>query len=103
MGIALEGVRVTGVLRSLTIPAWAFIVLICHGHLRLNSLIGGREEDDLAVGGLGHGLHSFEVSDLHGRSRRQDVGSLSHQLGGFDFGAGSDNLGLSDTLALSSH
>lgn len=47
-----------------------------------------RQKDDLAVGGLGHRLHSLEVSDLHGRSRAQDVGSLSHEFGGFNLETG---------------
>ncbi len=49
-----------------------------------HGLVGGRQEDDLAVGALGHGLHGLEVPDLHGRRRRQDVGSLAHELGRFD-------------------
>lgn len=51
---------------------------------RTHSLVGSRQEDDLAVGGLGHGLHSFEVTDLHGGSGAQDVGGLAHQLGRLD-------------------
>lgn len=43
-----------------------------------------RQKDDLAVGRLGHSLHSLEVTDLHGWRRTQDVGGLAHQLGGFD-------------------
>jgi hypothetical protein len=27
----------------------------------------GRQKDDLGVCGFGHGLHGFEVSDLHSR------------------------------------
>lgn len=52
----------------------------CASHV----LSGTRQENDLAVGGLGHGLHGFEITDLHGGSRAEDVGSLAHQLGGFD-------------------
>ena len=48
-------------------------------------------------------MHSFEVSDLHSWSGRQNVGSLTHQLGGLDFGACSNDLGFSGTLALRSH
>ena len=36
------------------------------GLLTRHCLVGGRQEDDLAVGRLGHGLHSLEVADLHG-------------------------------------
>jgi|SRR5690242_1095760 len=32
----------------------------------------------LRVGGLCHCLHSLEVSDLHGGSRRQNISGLSH-------------------------
>ena len=42
----------------------------------LHSLVHRRQEDDLAVGSLGHGLHGFEVSDLHGGSRGENIGSL---------------------------
>lgn len=44
-------------------------------------LAGAGQEDDLAVGRLGHGLHGLEVTDLHGRCRAENVGGLSHQLG----------------------
>jgi hypothetical protein len=44
----------------------------------LQILVRAGQEDDLAVGRLGHGLHSFEVSNLHGGGRAQDIGSLSH-------------------------
>lgn len=53
---------------------------LAHGH----GLVRSRKEDNFAVGGLGHGLHSLEVSDLHGRGGAEDVGGLAHQLGGFD-------------------
>ena len=46
-----------------------------------HGLVGGGQEDDLAVGRLGHGLHGLEVADLHGGSGREDVGSLAHELG----------------------
>ena len=62
-----------------------------------------RQEDDFAVGRFRHRLHSFQVSDLHRRRRAQDVGSLAHELRGFDFGAGGDDLGFSDPLRLGGH
>lgn len=49
-----------------------------------HGLVRRGQEDDLAVGGLGHRLHSLEVADLHSRSRREDVGGLTHKLGGLD-------------------
>lgn len=45
---------------------------------------GAWQEDDLAVGGLSHSLHSFEVADLHSRSRTENVGGLPHQFGRFN-------------------
>lgn len=50
----------------------------------VEGLAVARQKDDLAVGRLGHSLHSLEVADLHGWRRTQDVGGLAHQLGGFD-------------------
>lgn len=106
-------------------------LLVLHSRLngtRTHGLVGSRQEDDLAVGRLSHGLHSLEVADLHGRSRAEDVGSLTHQLGRFDlyftfalacnkklvgYGRGitrdaylclgSNNLAFTNSLALSSH
>ena len=40
---------------------------------------------------------------MHGGSGTQDVGGLSHELGGLDFGASGNDLALSDPLALGSH
>ena len=40
---------------------------------------------------------------MHRRRRAQDVGSLAHELRGFDFGAGGDDLGFSDPLRLGGH
>lgn len=68
-----------------------------------HGLIGRRQEDDLAVSALGHGLHSLEVPNLHGRRARENVSSLAHQLRGFDLGLGRNDLGLSNTLALGGH
>lgn len=79
-------------------------MLQCRVHgVGSNGLVVGRQEDDLAVSSLGHGLHCLEVSDLHGRSRAQDIGRLSHEFGGFDFGTGSNDLGFTDSLGLSGH
>ena len=71
--------------------------------LLLHSLIGSRQENNLAVGRLGHGLHGLEVPDLHGGRGGEDVGGLAHELGGLDLGAGGDDFGLADSLALSGH
>lgn len=68
-----------------------------------HGLVGGGQEDDLAVRRLGHCLHGLEVADLHGRGRRQNVGGLAHELGGLDLGLGGDNLGFTQTGALGSH
>ena len=54
------------------------------GAAHVHGLVGGGQEDDLAVGRLGHGLHGLEVADLHGGRGAQNVGGLAHQLGGFD-------------------
>ena len=48
-------------------------------------------------------MHGLEVPDLHGRRRAQDVGGLAHELRGFDFCAGGDDLGFSDPLRLGGH
>ena len=40
---------------------------------------------------------------MHRRRRAQDVSSLAHELRGLDFGAGGDDLGLSDPLRLGGH
>ena len=68
-----------------------------------NGLVGGWQEDDLTVSRLSHSLHGFEISDLHSWCRAENVGSLSHELGGFDFSTGSDDLGFTDTLGLCGH
>lgn len=61
----------------------ALAVAVGFRELRLHGLVLRGQEDDLAVGRLGHGLHGLEVSDLHGRGAGQDVGGLAHELGGF--------------------
>lgn len=71
--------------------------------LLLHRLVRGRQENDLAVGRLGHGLHCLEVADLHGRSRGQNVGRLAHQFGGFNLSTGRDDLALTNPLGLSGH
>lgn len=73
------------------------------GELLLHRLVRGRQENDLAVSRLGHGLHCLQVADLHGRRRRQNVGSLTHQLGGFHLSTGRDDLALTNALRLSGH
>lgn len=65
--------------------------------------IRSRQEDNLRVSTLSHRLHSLKVSDLHGRSRAENISSLSHQLCRLDFGARGNDLGFSDTLGLGSH
>ena len=71
--------------------------------LLLHRLVGGREEDDLAVGRLGHGLHGFEVADLHRGRAAEDVGRLAHQFGAFDLGARGDDFALADAFRLRGH
>ena len=61
------------------------------------------QENDLAVGALGHGLHRLQVSDLHGRRTAQDIGRLAHQFRALDLGARGDDFGFSDPLALRGH
>lgn len=51
------------------VGAGSFACCVCLGERRLNGLVLRREEDDLGVGGLGHGLHGFQVADLHGWCR----------------------------------
>lgn len=46
------------------------------GSLLHHRLVHCRQEDDLAISRLGHGLHGFEVANLHSRGGREDVGSL---------------------------
>ena len=48
-------------------------------------------------------MHGFEVADLHSGSGGENVGGLSHELGRFDLGLGSNDLGFTDTLALGGH
>lgn len=75
----------------------------CPGELLLHGLVLRWQEDNLGVCRLGHLLHRLEVPDLHGRRAAQDIGGLPHQLGGFDLGAGRNDLGLTGTLALRGH
>lgn len=62
-----------------------------------------RQENDLRVRTLRHRLHGLKVSDLHSRSRTEDISSLPHQLRTLDLGTCGDNLGFSDTLGLCGH
>ena len=61
------------------------------------------QKDDLAVCALRHRLHSLQIPNLHSRSARQNISSLSHQFSGLDFGACGDDLGFSDALGLGGH
>lgn len=83
-----RGVRATSLASLLSV---SLADSLAHGH----GLVRSRKEDNLAVGGLGHGLHSLEVSDLHGRGGAEDIGGLAHQLGGFDLWNVSANSALS--------
>lgn len=78
-------------------------MLLSKRKLLRHRLTRSRQENDLAVCSLSHRLHSFQVSDLHSRSRREDIGGLSHQFGALDFGAGLDDLCLTGSLALGGH
>jgi hypothetical protein len=57
----------------------------------------------LAVCALRHCLVCLKLPNLHSRSAAQDVGGLPHELRALDLGAGSDDLALSDPLALGGH
>lgn len=74
-----SGVRRAEIVRKVG-DARSLAVLVEDGGVG-HSLVGSGQEDDLAVGRLGHGLHGLEVADLHGGSGREDVGSLAHELG----------------------
>ena len=71
--------------------------------LLLYRLVLRGQEDDLAVRRLGHRLHGFEISDLHGWCAGQDVGGLTHEFRGFDLGTRADDLGLTGPLGLRGH
>src|SRR5271163_4452173 len=70
VGVCVE--CIAGLARPLALSAvstWSLARCVCHCHLcfhALNSLVGCWEEDDFAVGSLGHGLHGLKVPDLHG-------------------------------------
>lgn len=90
-------------LGALTLAVWSLAIGISLRELLLYRHRRAWKEDNLAVRRLGHSLHSFEVSDLHSWSRAQNIGGLPHQLGALNLGAGSDDFGFSNTLALGSH
>lgn len=46
-------------------------------------------------------LQSFELTNLHGGRRGQDIGSLPHQTSSVDFGAGGNDLRFTNSLLLS--
>lgn len=56
------------------VGAGALAVRIGLGERALYGFVLGGQEDDFAVGGLGHGLHCLEVADLHGWRTGEDVG-----------------------------
>ena len=90
--------RLTG-----AILAWSLPCLVRGSQLRLHGLVGGWKEYHFRIRRLRHGLHRFQISDLHGWRRAQDVGGLSHQFCAFDLGSSGDDLAFSDPLALGSH
>lgn len=91
-------------MRGITLRAsLAIIGIRLLQRLRANSLIIRRQEDNLAIRRLRHGLHSLKISDLHRGSRAQDIGGLAHEFRGLDFGAGGDDFGLADALGLGGH
>ena len=57
-------------------------------------------KNDLASCSLGHLLQSFELTDLHGRGRGEDVSCLTHEPYGVDLGAGGNDLAFSEALLL---
>ena len=78
-------------------------VRVRRGQLLLHRLVRSGQEDDFAVGRLGHGLHGLQIADLHRGRRGQDVRRLPHQLGRLHFGAGGDDFRLADPLRLRRH
>jgi hypothetical protein len=74
---ALEAMTVTAILlcsrtvhtqcifRGSAVRARALTHRVCLSERSLYSHVLRGQEDDLGVCGLGHGLHSFEVADLH--------------------------------------
>lgn len=68
-----------------------------------HSLISSRQENNLAVRTLGHGLHRLQVANLHGRGGRQDISRLPHQLGSLDLCLGGNDLAFTDPLGLGGH
>ena len=98
---AVVGVSVKHVVCEAAGPFAGMICQLRHG--LLHRLVRGRQEDNLAVGRLGHCLHGLEVSDLHGGCGAQDVGGLSHQLGRFDLGTCCNDLGFANTFRLGRH
>lgn len=61
------------------------------------------QKDYFAIGALGHGLHSLQVTDLHRGRAGQDISGLAHEFGGLDLGAGGDDFAFSDPLRLRGH
>jgi hypothetical protein len=63
------GVGVKRLRRAAVIPTGTFANGFGHCKLLLDGLGRRGQEDDLAVGRFGHGLHRLEVADLHSRGR----------------------------------
>lgn len=68
-------------LGSLAVSTGTLARIFSSAELLLHSLIHCRQEDHFTVCGLGHGLHCFQVSDLHGRGGGEDIGGLTTVLG----------------------
>lgn len=64
-------------LGSLAVSTGTLARIFSSAELLLNGLIHCGQEYDFAVCGLGHGLHCFQVSDLHGRGGGEDIGGLT--------------------------
>lgn len=71
------------------------------GHISASS--DARQENNLRVCTLRHRLHRLKISDLHSRSRAQDISRFSHQLRALNLRACSNDLGFSDTFGLCGH
>ena len=52
---------------------------------------------------LGNLLQNFQVSDLHGSFRIQNVGGLMHEFGAFDIGLCTDDFGFGEPLGFGGH
>lgn len=87
--VGVDGTLEAMVLRAILVPGtardthgasrWAWLTVVCSGvgELLLDSLVGGWQEDDLAVGRLGHLLHGLKVSEDIVREHSVKVGKLA--------------------------